>query len=370
MKKLLCCILALCLMISGTAFAASWTWSTLPPSGWTWGSGSSSGSTGGSWTWGSGTATASPWVPSTPAGGEIDVVQTTSTYSCSSAQLNNIALAAAAIDGYCVRSGDIFSFNNIVGERSQARGYENAVNGRGVVVRGGGVAQVATTLYLALLQMDDISFTSLRFYGDDFTGNYVSSGNMAVVTDYSAGTDFSFQNLGADLYIYMDVDASCITCTISSEEADDAEYVYSASFYVGSGSSLRNNISIASGYVDGTVLAPGDVFSFNDTVGPRSEARGYDDAINGRGADVLGGGVAQVASAIYLATKQIEGVSYLEKETYGRKYNQSYVSSADDAILTDYRAGTDFKFQNNTGYTMEISIYLYDGNLYCDVTLR
>ncbi len=49
--------------------------------------------------------------------------------------------------------GDVFSFNDIVGDRTSARGYKTAVNGRGVKAMGGGVAQVATTLYLALQKL-------------------------------------------------------------------------------------------------------------------------------------------------------------------------------------------------------------------------
>jgi hypothetical protein len=43
-----------------------------------------------------------------------------------------------------------------------------------------------------------------------------------------------------------------------------------------------------------------------------------------------------VASAIWLAVKDLDDVTIVKKSTYGSRYNQYYVDSADDAILTDY----------------------------------
>ena len=57
----------------------------------------------------------------------------------------------------------------------------------------------------------------------------------------------------------------------------------------------------------------------------------------------------------------------LDKHTYGKKYSESYVTSADDAIVTDYSAGTDFSFRY-TGYDV-ITIYCYQSgdNLVCEI---
>ena len=60
------------------------------------------------------------------------------------ARISNIRLAAEAINGVYVAYGSSFSFNDAVGARTTARGYQSAVNGRGVQVVGGGVAQVVS----------------------------------------------------------------------------------------------------------------------------------------------------------------------------------------------------------------------------------
>ena len=63
------------------------------------------------------------------------------------------------------------------------------------------------------------------------------------------------------------------------------------------------NIRLAADSVSDTVLAEGDVFSFNEIVGPRTKKNGYVSGTNGRGVSVTGGGVAQVASALWLANR-------------------------------------------------------------------
>ena len=68
----------------------------------------------------------------------------------------------------------------------KAQGYVAAENARGVSVTGGGVAQVATTLYLALLNVrGDIEFGPIQTYGDRFADSYVDDGSQSIITDYS-----------------------------------------------------------------------------------------------------------------------------------------------------------------------------------------
>jgi vancomycin resistance protein YoaR len=66
----------------------------------------------------------------------------------------------------------------------------------------------------------------------------------------------------------------------------------------------RHNIRLACEAIDGTVLLPGDLFSYNDTVGPRSEQAGFRTApviIHGELVPGTGGGICQVSSTLYNA---------------------------------------------------------------------
>lgn len=69
----------------------------------------------------------------------------------------NIEIAANSLKGYVIKPGETFSFNSVVGPRSEEEGYKKAmviVNGKFVPDWGGGVCQVSTTLYNAALLVD------------------------------------------------------------------------------------------------------------------------------------------------------------------------------------------------------------------------
>ena len=332
----------------------------------------------------------------------------------SQAKLNNVDLAAEAINGIVVPYGGSFSFNETVGPRSQTRGYRTAPNGRGVQVTGGGVAQVASTLYLALLQIGGgVYIDPVKTYGSRFTDNYVSDSDMAVITDYDADIDLSFTNYEDDLTIEMWSNDSYVYCNITvgddpgsyfpvsngqqdftgsiSGSFDDDEFdgaindsdgwffspdvsaapaarlIASSSLYCGNSDDVVHNVTLAADCVNDTTLNSRDLFSFNDVVGPRTQSYGYRRATNGRGARVTGGGVAQVASALWLAIKDDDDFAIVEKSTYGNKYNQSYVSSSADAILTDYSSGRDFSFRYTGSGSVTLYTYVDDDWLYCDI---
>lgn len=67
---------------------------------------------------------------------------------------NNVRLAASSINGTILLPGQEFSFNNVVGQRTAARGYKIAhvyVNKQVVDGIGGGICQVSSTLYVAMM---------------------------------------------------------------------------------------------------------------------------------------------------------------------------------------------------------------------------
>lgn len=293
--------------------------------------------------------------------------------SATVAQYTNIQLAAAALNGWYIPAGGTFSFNDAVGPRTTANGYVSAENGRGSDKVGGGVSQVATTLYLALLQIPGIRYTQISTYGDRFTAGYVSDGALAVVTDYEAGTDFAFTAGNDPLTIRCWADGVYLYCEVEtggsgqSAAGGQGALIGQAAFDIHGSDGLINNISRAAESANGTVLASGQVFSFNDVIGPRTEAYGYVSAVNGRGVNVVGGGVAQVASVMWLAVKDMDTMTVTEKSTYGKRYNQGYVSSSDDAIVTDYNAGTDFAFRYDGEGSVTISVYIVENSLVCEI---
>ncbi|MDD3242053.1 MAG: VanW family protein [Bacilli bacterium] len=76
-----------------------------------------------------------------------------------------------------------------------------------------------------------------------------------------------------------------------------------SSSYATSAAGRSHNIEIATAAINGTVVMPGETFSFNDIVGPRTIERGYQEAGTYVGNKVepgIGGGICQVSTTIYL----------------------------------------------------------------------
>ena len=108
------------------------------------------------------------------------------------ARKNNINLAVKQLNGTRINACQIFSFNDIIGVRSEEKGYQTAKiikNGEFVAGVGGGICQVSTTLYNALLLANiDI----LEVHKHSLPVSYVKPSLDAMVSWGSA--DLKFKN--------------------------------------------------------------------------------------------------------------------------------------------------------------------------------
>ena len=141
----------------------------------------------------------------------------------SDAMLNNLDLCMSFVDGARVRYGDSFSFLDVTGPRTAERGYRNAVNGRGAKVVGGGISHVATTLYLALKQLEPFAPVTEKHTFAKFTGGYVSDKEDAIAVDYPGDLDLRFRNNWDDLTIFMWRDDENMYCEIVSDAASEGD---------------------------------------------------------------------------------------------------------------------------------------------------
>ncbi len=112
------------------------------------------------------------------------------------------------------------------------------------------------------------------------------------------------------------------------------------------------NVKLASSIIDGTILAPGEVFSFNETVGERTSDRGFQTAgvyIKGRVEEGIGGGICQVSTTLYNAVL-LSDLEVVERSNHS--LTVPYVPLSRDASVN---WGTkDFKFKNNTDHHIYI----------------
>lgn len=113
----------------------------------------------------------------------------------------NVEIATNAINGKLLMPGDTFSYNDVVGKRTAAKGYRNAPVIVGNKVEddlGGGICQVSSTLYQAVLRT---GLKSVERYNHSLGTSYVPLGLDATV-DFGSSLDYKFRNtFNSPIYI-------------------------------------------------------------------------------------------------------------------------------------------------------------------------
>ena len=125
------------------------------------------------------------------------------------------------------------------------------------------------------------------------------------------------------------------------------------------------NLRLAANKINGTVLMPGQTFSYNKVVGNRTTAAGYKEAgtyVNGQIVDGVGGGICQITTTLYNA------VLYANLDIVQRTNHQfipSYSTASRDATVV-YGA-IDFQFKNNREYPIKIYCSVSGGVAKCNI---
>ena len=147
----------------------------------------------------------------------------TSIASSSSGRKFNIRKALNAINGTCLNKTEKFSFNKVVGRRTADRGYKNAkviLDGEFVEGVGGGVCQVSSTLYNAVL-LAGLNVTSSQKHSQRV--GYVKAGFDAMVNYGSSDLVFE-NNTEGDIYILCKYTSDIITISIYGVSMQNVTY--------------------------------------------------------------------------------------------------------------------------------------------------
>ena len=203
---------------------------------------------------------------------------------------------------------------------------------------------------------------------------YVSE-NPAMVHPNINGVDFAIsieeakemlKNDQEEYTIPLKYTVADITVTDLGEEAFPNILGDFSTLYDPSNKNRSNNIALASEKINGTVIMPGETFSYNQIVGKRTIEAGYKEAGAYAGGEVVqevGGGICQVSSTLYNA------VLYANLEIVERSnhyFETSYVDPGRDATVS---WGTvDFKFKNNRTYPIKVEAEARDGM--CEITIK
>lgn len=205
----------------------------------------------------------------------------------------------------------------------------------------------------------DIAAIHSEIYKEAQDASYTT--NPYAVYPSSNGLDFNISIDEAKALITGDKDSYTIplktlypnvkTSDIGIEAFPNLLSSYSTSF-ASSSSNRATNVSLATNKINGKVLMPGEVFSFNGTVGKRTPQAGFKVAgvyMNGQVATDYGGGICQVSSTLYNAVLRAN-LEIVDRSNH--MFEVGYVPIGTDATVS--WGAPDFKFKNSRSYPIKI----------------
>lgn len=154
--------------------------------------------------------------------------------------------------------------------------------------------------------------------------------------------------------------------SVTAAELDITQLVGEATtYYAGSTQPRKDNIFEAMSRFDGVMIAPDEVFSFNDALGDISPETGFVQGkiiLGGRTVDGVGGGVCQVSTTLYRAALA-GGFPIAARSSHGYRvgfYEQNNFPPGLDAAI--YQPTQDLKFINDTDYHILIETSVFPGS--------
>lgn len=196
---------------------------------------------------------------------------------------------------------------------------------------------------------------------------YISK-NPTTVHPHENGVDFAISIEEAKKIIEEDKNEYIIPLKITvpkktvedlGEEAFPDKLATFTTRYDPSNKNRANNVSISADKIDGTIIMPGETFSYNQTVGERTIAAGYKEAgaySGGRVVQDVGGGICQTSSTLYNAVL-LANLEIVDRTNH--QFLTSYVEAGKDATVT--WGGIDFKFKNSRSYPIKIEASAKNG---------
>lgn len=124
--------------------------------------------------------------------------------------------------------------------------------------------------------------------------------------------------------------------------------------FASSARSRVNNIHLLGNSLDGTLIEPGGTFSFNDTIGERTAAKGYQEAgaiVNGEVVQQLGGGICQVGTTLFNTVFE-SGLPVVQRRNHS--FYISHYPKGRDATVS--WGGPDLRFKNDTDNWLLVSV--------------
>lgn len=161
----------------------------------------------------------------------------------------------------------------------------------------------------------------------------------------------------------VEIPFTAIKPEINSEALSSVLYRDELATYTATSNSDANrdtNLQLACESINGMILYPGDVFSYNDVLGERTTQKGYklgNSYSGNKTVKTVGGGICQVSSTLYYCVLMAE-LEVLVRENHS--FAPSYIPLGMDATVS--WGSIDFRFKNNLEYPIRIEATAEGGN--------
>ena len=186
---------------------------------------------------------------------------------------------------------------------------------------------------------------------NDDGSTYIVPEEYGIIVNEDRFEDLFEENDGKFSMEIKSVEPEIKTSDLDIEFYQDVLGEYTSAYNVGLVNRTKN-VSLAARLVNGTVVMPGDRFSYNGVVGKRTYERGFVDATvyTGEGTEEgIGGGICQVSSTIYCAQLRAD-LKTVSRSNHS--YTVVYVPLGQDATVV-YGA-IDYVFENSTNFPIKI----------------
>lgn len=127
-----------------------------------------------------------------------------------------------------------------------------------------------------------------------------------------------------------------------------------STYYGASSENRKHNVELCAKSINASIIKQGEIFSFNQKTGERSEENGYKSAkviLDGEFVEGVGGGVCQVSSTLYNAVLKA-GLEVTEWHRHSLPV--SYVEPSFDAMVSSY---SDLKIKNVTNSAVYVTAH-------------
>ena len=192
--------------------------------------------------------------------------------------------------------------------------------------------------------------------------------NPTTVHTHVNGVDFAISMEEAQEIISEDKEEYVIPLKITvpektladlGEEAFPDELATYSTRYDPTNRNRSNNLEISAEKINGTIVMPGETFSYNQVVGERTIAEGYKEAgayAGGRVVQDVGGGICQTSSTLYNAVL-LANLEIVDRSNH--QFLTSYVPAGRDATVA--WGAIDFQFKNTREYPIKIEASVENG---------